>query len=212
MTHGEQRCVEIPETIRAKQLSIKVFYCSINILLAGWSLWSIIEYKYSIREYIHNGSMALWVLSKSSRKCKGLVTLGFLAFKQPSPVSRVQWDYLKGPFGLFLSWKKFQDPYGQIKDHLGNLYSLSAYPVPSPVSGTMVETRKHWNTILHCHWIFKYSHLRPLKYNLDLNEVRELFYPKIALLPSTKSPEGKNSLLVIFTWAGFTFWNSKPHL
>lgn len=41
MTHGEQRCVEIPETIRAKQLSVKVFYCRINILLAGWSLQGI---------------------------------------------------------------------------------------------------------------------------------------------------------------------------
>jgi hypothetical protein len=38
MTHGEHRCVEIPETIRAKRLSVKGFYCRINTLLAGQSL------------------------------------------------------------------------------------------------------------------------------------------------------------------------------
>lgn len=38
MTHDKQRCVEIPETIRSKQPSVKVFYYHINILLADQCL------------------------------------------------------------------------------------------------------------------------------------------------------------------------------
>lgn len=41
MTHDKQRCVEIPETIRSKQPSVKVFYYHINILLADQCLRGI---------------------------------------------------------------------------------------------------------------------------------------------------------------------------
>lgn len=41
MAHDKQRCVEIPETIRSKQPSVKVFYYHINILLADQCLSGI---------------------------------------------------------------------------------------------------------------------------------------------------------------------------
>lgn len=77
MTHGEPRCVEIPETIKTKRPSVTVFYCHIHILLAGW--------QESLCEYfkIETTSMATSGQPGSaleSEKMQGSVAFSFFLF------------------------------------------------------------------------------------------------------------------------------------